>query len=145
MNENRILLEQAESDFAGERFAEALESFRQLDPKTKEPLTRAREAFCMAKEGESMSRSIAACVDAVRSDPKKSELYLILGRLHVLGGQKKAAIRVFNLGLRAERNLRLIDELAALGVRRPPPLPFLPRENFINKQLGLLLRKLGLR
>ena len=139
------IIEKGVTDFKGGNFLEALSSFREIDPLKKSPLIRSCEAYCIAVVDGNLREAVAAGVEAVRRDPKNSEIYLNLGKIHILAGQKKAAIHVLKLGLRTEKNFRIIDELAALGIRRPPPLPFLPRESFINKQLGLLLRKFGLR
>jgi tetratricopeptide (TPR) repeat protein len=143
--EEEDLVKQGLEAFASGNFAAALESFRNADVLEKTPFVRSCEALSSARVEARYRDSIAACVEAVRQDPKNSEIYLNLGRIHLLAGQKKAAMHVFGLGLRSGKNLRIIDELAGLGIRRPPPLPFLARENLINKQLGLFLRKLGVR
>lgn len=102
-------------------------------------------AYCLALETGDIEIASSICLGAVRSDPKDSEIYFNLGRIYLLGGKKKAAIRIFRLGLRNGRNDLIIVELAKLGIRRPPPIRFLKRENPINKYLGLLLKRLGLR
>jgi hypothetical protein len=102
-------------------------------------------AYCMASEQHAFKEAIAQGLEMIRQEPRNSELYLILGRIHLLAGQKPTAIRVFRLGLRCEKNQNIISELAALGIRRPPPLPFLQRANPVNKYLGILLKKAGLR
>ncbi|MCM2358846.1 MAG: hypothetical protein NDI77_11905 [Geobacteraceae bacterium] len=109
------------------------------------PLLSAYLAYCKAKVHGEFKPAIALGLEAVRQEPRNSQLYLLLGRIHLLAGQKGAAIRVFQLGLRCERNAAIHDELGALGVRRPPPLPFLKRSNPINKHLGLFLKRVGLR
>lgn len=70
-------------------------------------------------------------------------LYLNLGRAYVLGGKKPEAIKAFKDGLKYDaRNGDIRWELARLGIRRPPVLPFLSRSNPINKYLGKLRYKL---
>jgi len=49
------------------------------------------------------------------------------------------------MGLRHGRHKEILETLAALGIRRPPPINFLSRSNPLNKYLGLLLAKLNLR
>jgi hypothetical protein len=49
------------------------------------------------------------------------------------------------MGLRHGRHRGIVDTLGSLGIRRPPPLPMLSRDNPFNKYLGKLLRKLNLR
>jgi len=62
-----------------------------------------------------------------------------------LKGEKAEAIRVFRLGLKAERNKRIIEELEKLGIRKPPVISFLSRGNPINKYLGIILGRLSIR
>ncbi len=67
---------------------------------------------------------------------------LNLGRAHLAIGEKEEAIKAFKLGLRADpENKELLGELKKLGVRKSPPVPFLKRNNPINKYLGMLLRR----
>jgi hypothetical protein len=82
---------------------------------------------------------------ARKEEPKNSDIYLNLGRVHLLTGNRKQAIQVFRLGLRHGRNSRIIAELTALGLRKEPPLPFLQRSNPVNKFLGKLMTRLWLR
>ena len=58
---------------------------------------------------------------------------------------KLDAIKILREGLKHEKNQQIIDELDSLGTRKPPVLFFLRRSNPLNKYLGILLRKLGLR
>lgn len=102
-------------------------------------------AYCLALETGDTEIASSICLGAVRSDPKDSEIYLNLGRIYLLGGKKKAAIRIFRLGLRNGRNDLITTELVKLGIRRPPPIRFLKRENPLNKYLGIMLARLGLR
>lgn len=70
-------------------------------------------------------------------------LYLNLGRAYVVSGGKKAALAIFNNGLKVDgANHDLLWEIKKLGTRKKTPLPFLSRGNPINKYIGLLLTKL---
>jgi len=119
--------------------------FEEAATRDNPPLLTAYLAFCMAKEQGEVKKGISLVLESIRQEPRNSELYLLLGKIHLLAGQKSAAIRVFRLGLRYERNQRIHSELGALGIRRRPPLPFLTRSNPINKYLGIFLKKAGLR
>ena len=130
---------------ASDDTAEALFFFDQAAASGETPRASAYLAFCMAKELGEFGKALALAQEAVRQDPRNAELYLILGRVHLLAGQKQAAIRVFQHGLHNGENAALYDELGALGVRRPPPLRFLKRSNPINKYLGLLLKRVNIR
>jgi hypothetical protein len=49
------------------------------------------------------------------------------------------------MGLRTGKNPELVRELERLGSRKEPVLPFLARGNPLNKFLGIMLKKTGLR
>jgi len=72
--------------------------------------------------------------------------YLHLGRIYVMANKKDNAIDSLRKGLKYDPgHAELFRELQALGFRKTPPIPFLSRDNFINKYLGIALSKLGLR
>lgn len=72
--------------------------------------------------------------------------YLNLGKIYVLYGRKDMAHNYFSKGLQYEKgNKELLDELIKLGIRKRPPIPFLPRSNFVNKYIGMVLSKVGLK
>lgn len=127
------------------RTGEALQWLEKAVAVKKTPRTCAYLAYCQAKEQGKYREAIALCMEAMKEEPKNSEIYLNLGRVYLLAGQKKGAIRAFDLGLRYEKNPQIVNELVLLGRRKAPPLPFLPRSNPINKYLGKLLKKLGMR
>ncbi len=102
-------------------------------------------AFCLAREKRDFKRAISLCKEAIKNDPKNTQHFLYLGRVHLLAGQKRDAIRILQMGLRHSANPEISAELARLGVRKPPVIPFLSRDNFLNKYLGKLLHKWGYR
>jgi tetratricopeptide (TPR) repeat protein len=130
---------------ASEDTVEALYFFDQAAAGGASPLASAYLAFCMARELGEFDKAVGLAQEAVRQDPHNARLYLILGRVHLLAGQKRAAIRVFQRGLESGNDAAIYDELGALGVRSAPPLRFLKRSNPINKYLGLLLKRVNLR
>ena len=93
---------------------------------------------------------VKICRDAIvrldNSMPFGSEffypaLYLNLGRAYLKINKKEAA-STFRAGLKSDPNNRdLLWELKKLGTRRTPVVPFLHRDNPINKYIGLLLSK----
>jgi tetratricopeptide (TPR) repeat protein len=123
----------------------ALALFEKAAAEDNSPLIRSYLAYCRAKTKGMFREAVAICMDARKEDPKNSDIYLNLGRVHLLTGNRKQAIQVFRLGLRHERNSRIVSELTALGLRKEPPLPFLQRGNPVNKFLGKLMTKLWLR
>jgi len=72
--------------------------------------------------------------------------YLNLGRLYLETGRRDMAVQHFYKAIEFDPDNREVTaELERLGIRKRPVIPFLPRKNFINKYLGLLLSRLGLR
>jgi tetratricopeptide (TPR) repeat protein len=74
------------------------------------------------------------------------DLYLDLARIHLALGAKAEAVRNLRRGLMvAPEHPRLNGELAKLGLRRTPPLRFLPRNHVLNRGLGRLQNWLAVR
>jgi tetratricopeptide (TPR) repeat protein len=94
---------------------------------------------------------IRICRDAIRrldgSMPFGSEFfypafYLNLGRAYLKDGNRKEAISAFAEGLKTDpQNRDILWEMQKLGKRKRPAVPFLRRENPVNKYIGILLSK----
>ncbi len=130
---------------SAKRTGEALQWFEKVVTEERTPLVRAYLAYCRAKVQGNYREAIALCLVAMKEEPRNTDIYLNLGRIYLLSGQRKPAIRAFDLGLRYGKNPQIMNELTLLGQRKVPPLPFLRRSNPINKYLGKLLKKLGMR
>jgi tetratricopeptide (TPR) repeat protein len=102
-------------------------------------------AFCIAKERGQFSKAISLCKEAIREEPQNPSLYLNLGRIYHLSNRKADAVKTLREGLKFEANQQIVEELTKLGTRKPPVLPFLKRNNPLNKYLGIILKKLRLR
>ena len=65
--------------------------------------------------------------------------YLNLGRAYLQDNRKNEAISAFRQGLENEpQNRDLLWEMKRLGRRKKPVIPFLPRDNPLNKYAGML-------
>ena len=109
------------------------------------PLHLSYLGYCVARERGQMKKGIALCQEALAQEPDQAAHFLNLGRIHLMTGNKLEAIRIFRAGLAHGLNQELVAELDALGTRKPPVIPMLHRNNVINKFLGKLLYRLGLR
>jgi len=98
---------------------------------------------------ENKSREgISKCEEAIRILRKARStdivfflplLYLNLGRVLVKAKKRAPALNAFQEGLKYDSdNRELRSELKALGTRKKPVIPFLDRNNPINKYLGRL-------
>ncbi len=123
----------------------ALECYEKLVAIERTPEVCSALAYCLAKEKGAYREAIYLCNEAIKNEPKSSRHFLFLGRIYLLADRKKEAIRAFSLGLRHGGSAEIGAELRKLGYRKPPVLPFLSRDNPLNKYLGKMLSRMGLR
>ncbi|QEM68534.1 hypothetical protein FO488_10380 [Geobacter sp. FeAm09] len=109
------------------------------------PLCASYYAYCMAKERGHVTRGVALCRESLAQEPDNPAHYLNLARIHLLGPDKEAALTVLREGMQHAHDPELAALLEAVGMRKPPVMSFLRRDNPINKFLGILLTKLGMR
>lgn len=102
-------------------------------------------ALCLAKERGQFQLAVTLCEKAKAREPHNTVHYLNLGRIYLIAGKKDDAIRTFREGLGYEQNKEIVDELERLGTRKPPLISSLKRNNPVNKYLGIILKRLGLR
>jgi hypothetical protein len=96
-------------------------------------------ARCEGRRQEGMQ----LCRYAVSVQPEEPDNHLNLALLYVMVGRRQAAIRALEDGLELQPNHpRLMELLRHLGIRRRPPLPFLPRTNPANVLLGQVRHRL---
>ncbi len=102
-------------------------------------------AYCLAKERGQIKKAISICAKALQDAPDNHIIYLNLGKIYLLSGNKTGAIQILREGLAKGEDPLLIAELTSLGTRKPPVFTFLLRNNPLNKFVGMILGKLGLR
>jgi len=104
--------------------------------------------------GNKHREGITACRKAIRivkemlpfgKEDVLPAFYVNLARACMGGGDRQGAIEALYEGTAYEKKEGMIHrELIKFGVRRMPPIPFLRRNNPINKYVGILThRKLG--
>ena len=118
------------------------EKLVQLDDK---PVYNSYFAACIAKERGQSSQATQLCRDAMEKEPDNPVHYLNLGRIFLFQGRKIEAIKIFREGLKHNSEPRIIEELQKLGTRKQPVVPFLHRNNPLNKFLGIIFKTLKLR
>jgi len=102
-------------------------------------------ALCIARERGQTNKALALCRETLEAEPDNSILYLNMGKIYLMQGKTEEAIEILRKGLTQGTNEQIIAELGRIGTRRPPPLSFLSRDNPLNKYLGIILSRLGLR
>jgi thioredoxin-like negative regulator of GroEL len=139
------LLEDISEQLAGKDYKNALAAIEQIPLSARTPLLLSAYALCMAEVKAAYKVSVNLCHEAIRKDPKNPEHYYRQGRILILAGRRKDAVWVLRMGLRHGGHKAILETLASMGIRRPPPIRFLPRSNPLNKYMGMLLAKLNLR
>lgn len=97
--------------------------------------------FCLAKERAQFERAIELCRDAIAREPERTSYYLNLGRVLLMQGKKPEALEVYREGLRHGPDPEISADLQLVGIRRPPVIPALRRDHFLNRALGYFSRK----
>lgn len=101
--------------------------------------------YCIAKQRGQTKKGISLCLTSLELEREEPDHYLNLGKIHLLAGNKSEAIRVFREGMSKGGNREIQRKLDEIGVRKPPVIEFLPRNNLLNRLLGKLFKRIGLR
>lgn len=127
--------------------ADAVEYFEKaLEMGNKNSVCYSWLGLAIARSRGSMSRAEELCRKAVKDGFYWPQHYLNLAEVYMLLGKKSKAIKALEAGLKVDgSNHDILNELQMLGIRKNPPIPFLSRSNPINKYLGIISAKLGLK
>lgn len=126
------------------RFFEALKIFDEDLCFTQHPTAMSFYAVSLANVEGNYDKAISLCLMAAEKEFYNPDIYLNLGRIFLLNGQKSVAIKAFKKGLKYDDSHNaLLKEVRVLGLRRRPILSFLPRQSFVNKFLGILADKIA--
>lgn len=109
------------------------------------PQWHAMLGYCIAKERGHVGRGMELCRTALERYPEQPESYYFMARVLALSGKKAEAVELLRQGLSCGDSLAIKRYLQELGVRKPPFIGWLPRDNPFNKYCGLVLARLGLR
>jgi tetratricopeptide (TPR) repeat protein len=119
----------------------ALEHFRaaqRVDPNS--PRYRSYYGLCLGIASRRFDQALELCRTAAREEFYNPEMYRNLAQVHLAFGFKAEGIRYLRRGLMIDpANEPILGDLKQLGVRRRPPLGFLPRRHVINRWIGMLL------
>ncbi|MGB9081820.1 MAG: tetratricopeptide repeat protein [Desulfuromonadaceae bacterium] len=110
-----------------------------------DPLWYSRFGFCIAKQRGHLTRAFELCRTAIAHDPVNPLHYLYLGKVYLIAGNTYEALQAFRQGMILGGSPEIERMLEAIGTRKPPVIFFLSRDNVLNKFLGIILGRLGLR
>ena len=101
--------------------------------------------YCIAKERGQHRRGTELCLSSLAVEPAQPVHFYNLGRVHLVSGDKAEALRVLREGMAKGGSPEIVRLLESLGTRTTPLFTMLSRTNPINRYLGLILSRLGLR
>jgi tetratricopeptide (TPR) repeat protein len=119
--------------------------FEQAIEQDRSPAACSYLAFCLASTRKDYAKAIALAEEAIAREPANSVYYLNLERIYLMAGDKKHALQVLRKGIQQGDDPQILAELNLHGTRKPPLFPSLPRTHPLNKFLGLILCRLGLK
>jgi tetratricopeptide (TPR) repeat protein len=106
------------------------------------PFAMSYYALCLARVKKDYENAISLCITALKRAFYSPEIYVNLGRILILSDRKAHALKAFRKGLMLDdTHPGLIRERHAMGLRRRPLIPYLSRENPVNKFFGVLTRR----
>jgi len=123
----------------------ALTCFEKAYTLKKTPELQSYLGFCIAAERGKITEALGLCNDALAHEPDNPVHYLNLARIYLKADKKTDAIETLRKGLSFGKNAEIHQLLENLGMRKKSVVPFISRNNFLNKYLGLLLHRLKLR
>lgn len=101
--------------------------------------------YCIARQRGQVKKGIELCMSSLELERNEPAHYLNLGNIYLLSGNKSEAIRVFREGMSKGDRGEIRRILERIGIRRDPVIKSLPRNNPLNRLLGILISKIGLR
>lgn len=123
----------------------ALVHFEKANAIGAEPACRSFLGYCIAKERGQAKKGLAFCQEALAEEPDNPVHSLNIARIHLITGDKPAAIAALRSGTAHGHHQEIAALLDAVGTRKPPIFSFLHRNHPLNKYLGKFLARLGLR
>ena len=98
-----------------------------------------------AMDSKKSDEALRVCQKALEIGLFRSELYCNLGKAYIQRGDRISAIKTLQQGLSVDnQNKEILNFLKEMGIRKTPIIPFLSRNNPINKYLGKAFKKLSL-
>ena len=101
--------------------------------------------YCIARQRGQHRKGLELCKESLAVEPDNPVHFLNLGRVYLAKGDKNEALQTWREGMAKGGSPELIQQLERLGTRNRPAIPVLARKNLLNRYLGILLTRLGLR
>ncbi len=101
--------------------------------------------YCIAKERGQSSKGLTLCREALEKEPGNPLHYLNMARIHLLLRNQVEALDMLRKGAACGHDDNIDALIEEIGTRKPPVLLYLHRDHTLNKYLGIILRRLGIR
>ncbi len=101
--------------------------------------------YCIAKERGQASKGLTFCRDALEREPDNPLHYLNMARIQLLMRNQNEALDLLRQGAACGHDDTILALIEEIGTRKPPVLSFLHRDHPVNKYLGMILGRLGIR
>lgn len=99
--------------------------------------------YAIAKKQDQVAHGLRLCKRAVELELYQPESYYFLARTHFLDGDRRAAFKVVERGLRIDStHADLLELKSKLGRRRKPVISWLARRHPVNRFLGRVRHRL---
>jgi dihydrofolate reductase len=102
-------------------------------------------AFCQAKSGAPLPEALQSAELALVTLPENARCLFNLGRIQILAGEREKGLATLRKGVQLPNGKEFQAELERMGTRKPPPIRSLSRNHPLNKYLGIMLQRMGLR
>jgi tetratricopeptide (TPR) repeat protein len=122
----------------------ALEHFRKAAELEKNnPYYLSFVGVSLARAERNWKTALELCESALSMKRNEAQLYLNLAEVYTSAGRREEALIILDRALASlGPQARIQQARQKLGCRRSPALPFLDRQNFLNRHLGLLRHRI---
>lgn len=139
------LIDRGKNFIKENNFLGALSCFEKAYGIKKAPEVQSCLGLCIALERGKISEAVSLCERAMEDDPQNHIHYLNLAKIYLKKGDKDSALETLRRGLYFGENSELKSMLESIGIRKKPVIPFLQRENVLNRYLGFFFDRMKLR
>jgi len=123
-------------------FEAAIELERRLGSRTPQARYLSFYGLCLALEADRPRDGAELCRQAIGLEFYNADLSWNYGRVLLALERRKEAYQAFLKGLAVQKNHQgILREVARMGWRKKPIVPFLDRKNPVNVALGKMLRE----
>jgi len=97
--------------------------------------------LCMARLKGNKTKALRLCREAADAEFYDPDVFLNLGRVALMTGDRRTAYHAFQRGLHLDRgHVELRGEIRRMGIRKRPLFTFLQRDSPLNRAVGKLRR-----